>query len=71
MLFLKWKQILGFIAGFIKKKGYAPSIRDIAAGCGVSSPSIAQYRLDILEREGYIHRDRGISRSISLVQKVK
>ena len=63
------KQILDFIANFIQGKSYAPAVRDIAKGCGISSSSIAQYHLNVLEREGYIHRDRGISRSISLVQR--
>ena len=63
------KQILDFIANFIQGKSYAPAVRDIAKGCGISSSSIAQYHLNVLEREGYIHRDREISRSISLVQR--
>lgn len=65
----KRKQILDFIASFIQQKGYAPSVRDVVKGCGISSPSIAQYHLNVLEREGYIRRDREISRSIGLVKK--
>ena len=30
------KQILSFIRSFISKKGYAPSVREIASGCGLS-----------------------------------
>ena len=65
----KRKQILDFIANFIKERGYAPSVRDVAEGCGISSSSVAQYHLNVLEREGYIHRDREISRSIGLVKE--
>jgi len=66
LLSLERRQILDFIATFIDSKGYAPSVRDIAKGCGMRSSSLAQYHLNILEREGYVHRDRGISRSLRL-----
>jgi len=62
------QQILSFITAFIDGRGYAPSIRDIAEGCGISSSSVVQYHLNALEREGYIHRDQGISRSIRVTR---
>ena len=65
----KRKQILDFITAFIEGKGYAPSVRDIVEGCGISSSSVAQYHLNVLEQQGYIHRDREVSRSIGLVKK--
>lgn len=68
MLSPKRQQILGFIVAFINRRGYAPSVRDIAEGCGISSSSVVQHHLNALEREGYIHRDRGISRSIRITQ---
>ena len=69
MLSAKRQQILNFIARFIKKKSYAPSVREIAKGCNINSPSMVQYHLNILEHDGYIHRDRSIPRSISLVKE--
>lgn len=69
MLSPKRQQIINFITRFIEKKGYAPSIREIANGCNINSPSMAQYHLNILEHDGYIHRDRSIPRSISLVEE--
>lgn len=63
------KQILDFITNFIEEKGYAPSVRDVAEGCGISSSSVAQYHLNVLERQGHIRRDREVSRSIGLVKK--
>ncbi len=65
----KREEILDFLARFIKEKGYAPSVRDIVRGCALSSSSIAQYHLNVLERQGYIHRERELSRSISLAQR--
>lgn len=65
----KRQRILDFITRFIDAKGYAPSIRDIARGCAISSTSVAQYYVKALEREGYVHRDPDISRSIALTKK--
>jgi repressor LexA len=62
----KRKTILDFIASFVREKGYAPSVRDIVKGCGISSSSVAQYHLDVLKRQGYIRRDPEIPRSITL-----
>jgi len=61
------EQIMDFISGFICEKGYAPSVRDIAEGCSISSSSVVQYHLKMLESQGVIHRMRKISRSITLI----
>ena len=68
MLSGRQKEILDFIADFIENKGYAPSVRDVVKGCGISSSSVAQYHLNVLERAGFIRRDREVSRSIALVR---
>ena len=62
------KQILDFITIFTSERGYAPSVRDLANGCHSSSSSVVQYHLNVLERDGYVHRDRGISRSIRVTR---
>ena len=69
VLSLKQKSIIGFIRQFVEDKGYPPSIRDIVVGCGISSTSVANYNLNILEREGYIRRQRDISRGIELLPR--
>jgi repressor LexA len=61
------KRILEFIHSFVDDKTYPPTIRDIVSGCGISSTSVADYNLEILEREGYIRRHREISRGIELL----
>jgi len=65
----KRKHILEFINDFVQRKGYAPSVRDIADGCSISSASVVQYHLNVLECEGHIRRDREISRSIGLIKE--
>ena len=63
------ENILQFIHGFIDERGYSPTVRDILKGCEISSTAVVQYHLDVLEKEGRIHRDPEIFRSIRLSQK--
>ena len=58
-----------FIHGFIDERGYSPTVRDILKGCSISSTAVVQYHLDVLEKEGRIHRDPEIFRSIRLSEK--
>ncbi|MCX6021669.1 MAG: transcriptional repressor LexA [Chloroflexi bacterium] len=60
-------QILTFLKEFDREKGYPPSIREIVAGCNISSTSVADYNLRALERAGHIRRDRDVSRGIELL----
>jgi repressor LexA len=61
--------ILGYIRRFFDERGYAPTVRDILKGCDISSTSLVQYHLNVLEREGQIRRDPEVFRSIQLVGK--
>jgi repressor LexA len=63
----KQQSILDFLRRFIREKNYPPSIRDIQEECGISSTSVVDYNLKALERMGYIHRDREVSRAIELL----
>ena len=63
------KGILNFIRAFLSRRGYPPTIRDIAEGCHISSTSVVDYNLGILEREGYVRCDRRVSRGIGLLDK--
>ncbi|HEY55182.1 MAG TPA: repressor LexA [Dehalococcoidia bacterium] len=60
-------RILNFIGKFLDDRGYAPTVRDIARGCKISTPSVVQYHLNKLEDEGHIQRDPEVFRSIQLV----
>ncbi len=63
------QRILKFIHDFIADKGYAPTVRDILKGCQLSSTAVVQHHLNVLEREGHIHRDPEVFRSIQLAGK--
>jgi len=60
------KAILEFIEKFLKQHRYPPTIREIGAACNISSTSVVNYNLNKLEREGYILRDREVSRGLRL-----
>jgi repressor LexA len=62
----KQERIFSFVAEFLHDRGYPPTIRDIAAGCGISSTSVVAYNLDKLEQAGYIRRHSDISRGIEV-----
>jgi repressor LexA len=64
-------RILAFIRDFVDERGYAPTIREILRGLKISSTSVIQYHLNVLEREGHIRRDRDIFRSIQIAGRRK
>jgi len=63
----KQERIINFVTEFLHDKGYPPTIRDIAAGCGISSTSVVAYNLNKLEEAGYIRRHSDISRGIKFL----
>jgi repressor LexA len=58
--------MIEFITGFIEESGYPPTIREIGKACGISSTSVVNYNLNKLERDGYLARDREVSRGLRL-----
>lgn len=58
--------ILAFIKRFINEHNYSPTFSEIQAGCCLSSKSLVNYWLDMLEDNGMIHRERNTPRGITL-----
>ena len=69
VLSFKQQNIIDYIRHFLMDRGYPPSIRDIVTDCGISSTSVVNYNLNILEREGYIRRHPEVSRGIELLPR--
>ena len=63
----KQQKIIEFIHQFLVDNGYPPTVREIVSGCGISSTSVVNYNLNILEQEGYIRRHPEVSRGIELL----
>lgn len=64
----KPQRIMDWLAEWFSEHDYPPAIRDIVNGCKMSSTSVVDYNLKILEREGKIKRDRTRARTITLVE---
>lgn len=63
------ENILRYIEVFRSTKGYSPTVREIAQGCSISSPSVVHYHLNALERAGLLNREKEKFRSISLTHE--
>lgn len=63
------ERILDYIGEFIDDNTFPPTVRDIQSGCEISSTSVVDYNLQILQREGHIERQPEVSRGIILVQR--
>jgi repressor LexA len=64
------QQVLEIVTRFIAEYGYPPSLRQIGEQLGVSGTLGVMKHLDALERKGYIRRQGGSSRGITLVSAV-
>lgn len=62
------REIMRFIAEFIKVKGYPPTFREITAGAQLSSTSMTNYHLNVLVIDGYLSHDQKVSRSIRILK---
>jgi len=62
-------KILQFIKEYLRENQYPPSIRDIQAGCDISSTSVVDYNLHLLQRAGAIKRSPERARGIELLDQ--
>lgn len=63
----KQENILKFVEQFLEENPFPPTVRDIQSGCDISSTSVVDYNLRILQREGYLRREADVSRGIELL----
>ena len=63
----KQGRILRYIQDFLDEHQYPPTVRDIQGGCEISSTSVVDYNLRILQREGHLKRQNEVSRGIELL----
>jgi repressor LexA len=64
----KQKRIQNYITRYVSDNGYPPSIREIQAACKISSTSVVDYNLNILQNRGVLQRRADVSRGIKLVK---
>ena len=61
------QQILDYLHEFLQDNGLPPTVRDIQKSCAISSTSVVDYNLRLLERDGFIRRRPDVSRGIELL----
>ncbi len=61
------ERVYNFIVEFMKKNGYAPSVREICTGTNLSSTSNVYMHLLKLEEEGRIEMKRKSTRAIKVI----
>ena len=65
----KRRRILEFIRTFHEENGLPPTVRDIQKACSISSTSVVDYNIRILQRDGYLHRRPDVARGIELLDE--
>ncbi|MBI4464545.1 MAG: transcriptional repressor LexA [Acidobacteria bacterium] len=63
------REVLDFIAGFLREHGYCPSFQEIARGLDLNSLATVHKHISTLERKGFLHRGYNQSRSLEPTQK--
>lgn len=61
------ERVYNFIVEFIKKNGYAPSVREICVGTNLSSTASVYMNLLKLEDEGKIQMKKKSTRAIKVI----
>lgn len=62
------QQILDAITESVERRGYPPSIRELASIVGLSSPSSVHGHLAVLEARGLLHRDPARPRALAVAE---
>ena len=62
------EKVYQFLRGYIAENGYAPSVRDICVGTGLSSSSTVHLHLKNLVKAGLIRKTGNPPRNLALVE---
>ena len=62
------EKMLRFIRRFVREHHFPPTIREIGEAVGISSTSVVNYNLNVLEKKDLIARDKNVSRGLRVVE---
>jgi repressor LexA len=68
-LYRRQRQIVDFIAQYIQRYGYSPTLQEIATSLGVSSLATVHEHLQALEKKGIIKKFEGSIRGLELIDR--
>jgi repressor LexA len=63
------RDVLGFIESELDRNGVAPTLREIAEKFGFASTASAQKHIALLERKGYLRREKHQKRGLVLARR--
>lgn len=66
---LKREAIVAFVADYWARRGWAPSLTEVAAAAGLARPSAVRYHLAFLVADGRVAVDYHRPRSLRVVQR--
>jgi SOS regulatory protein LexA len=66
VLTVRQRKVLQVIRESVQKRGYPPSMREIAEAVGLSSTSSVVHQLRTLQKKGYLHGDPGRPRTVEV-----
>ncbi len=69
VLFDREREVLEFIVQFIQRFGYAPTLREVCKGVGVTSPATVCEHIYKLEDKGFLKRIPGKRRGIEITER--
>lgn len=68
-LYRRQRQIVDYIAQYIQKNGFSPTLKEIAGAIGVSSLATVHEHLQALQRKKVIKKHEGAVRGIELIDR--
>lgn len=63
------RQVLEFVTDYWTSEGIAPSLREVARGCGYRSTSGAAYVIQALLEAGFLRQTPRVARSLRVVEQ--
>ncbi len=63
------KELMDYLAGFIRQNGYSPSYEEIAAGLGLASLATVHKHIQALQAKQYLRRNYNHSRSLEVGER--
>lgn len=65
-LTMRQQKVLKVIRDSVSTRGYPPSVREIGEMVGLKSPSSVAHQLAVLERKGFLRKDRNRPRAVDV-----
>ncbi len=62
------ERVYQFIEGFIQRRGFPPTLREIKEGLSLPHDSVAKRYVDRLVKRGRVYRQKGSARALVLIK---